>query len=237
MKTSLKSVLILMVALPLAAAIGCGRTAEGGNSGSGGDGKVGEGGAPGHGGAQSPGGSGGSHTGGTISPIAPRVPAFHRAEAASCVGVHSPSEPNPAYVSSEGLCMHHADCTQGVNGRCVSGIGYAANRYYCVYDTCATDADCDVGKVCHCDASTPARCLSVGDCRVDADCGSGSRSYCSPSMGADCSGSHTVDSYRCHTEADSCIDDSDCTGGDYCDFNDYSGRWVCTAKNMTCAIG
>jgi hypothetical protein len=56
-------------------------------------------------------------------------------------------------------------------------------------------------------------------------------------MGPDCSGYHSIDSYRCHTPDDSCIDDSDCTGGDYCNFNDYAGRWTCTAKNMTCAIG
>jgi hypothetical protein len=119
----------------------------------------------------------------------------------------------------------------------VSGIGYSAYRYYCVYDTCATDADCDPGKVCHCSASASARCLSLGNCRTDADCGGGNYSYCSPSMGPDCSGYHYIDSYRCHTPTDACIDDSDCTGGDYCNFNDYAGRWTCTAKNMLCAIG
>jgi hypothetical protein len=233
MKTILQNLLLSLVVAAVSVT-GCGRTAEQPLNGLGGKGITAAGGDAGQGGGIGAGGSGGARTG-TVIPA--RTPAIHRASAASCVGVHSPSEPDSAYVSSGSQCTRHADCTVGQNGKCVSGIGYAANRYYCIYDTCATDANCDPGKVCYCSTSASARCLSLGNCRTDADCGGGSYSYCSPSMGPDCSGYHSIDSYRCHTPADTCIDDSDCTGGDYCSFSDYAGRWTCTAKNMSCAIG
>lgn len=170
----------------------------------------------------------------TELPASPRVPAEHRPTAVLCAEVRPASDPvNVQY----GDCKQHADCTNGSNGRCVSGIGYMSNRFYCVYDQCATDSDCDAGKVCYCTASEAARCLSVGNCQTDADCGGGGYGYCSPSNGWDCGGYHTIDSYHCHTPKDTCIDDSDCTGRDYCDYDPVDGRWECTSPNMNCAIG
>jgi mono/diheme cytochrome c family protein len=61
----------------------------------------------------------------------------------------------------------HADCTKGTNGRCIHGIGSASSYYYCAYDLCATDSNCDASKVCYCTASNAARCLTVGNCRTD----------------------------------------------------------------------
>lgn len=177
-----------------------------------------------------------SSTGGTSAPastIAPREPTTHRAQASSCLGVNSPPEP----VNTGTSCKKHADCTAGVNGKCVNGIGMAWSITWCVYDQCATDENCTAGKVCFCTSTSAARCLSVGNCRTDADCGTGPYAYCSASMGMDCGGIHSVDGYHCHTPQDSCIDNSDCTGNQYCDFNDYEGRWKCTAPNMTCVIG
>lgn len=164
-----------------------------------------------------------------------RSPADHRPVASSCVGVHAP--PEPVFLTyTTGSCTRHADCTAGTNGKCINGIGSAYNHYFCVYDDCATDADCDAGSVCYCTASTSARCLSTGNCLVDGNCG-GSNRYCSPSMGMDCDGYHSVDGYYCHTSTDSCIDDSDCTGTDYCNYDVYKGRWQCTPINTQCAIG
>lgn len=113
----------------------------------------------------------------------------------------------------------------------------SANRYYCVYDQCATDSDCDTGRVCYCTGSDSPRCLSLGNCLADADCGSGAYSYCSPSNGFDCAGYHSIDSYYCHTPNDTCIDDSDCGGNRYCNYSMTEGRWTCFSPQMTCAIG
>jgi hypothetical protein len=201
-------------------------TALAGNSGQGG---VGSGGSKGSGGS-----SGGQS--GTI--VSPRVPAVHRAQANSCVGVFAPAE--PVDPNSGSSCKKHADCTQGKNGRCITdpvGMGRAAKMYYCAYDSCATDADCDPGKVCYCTAGDAAHCFYAGNCRTDADCGGGATSYCSPAYGNDCGGYHWYSSYYCHTTRDTCIDDSDCTGKNFCDYNVVSGRWECTAPNMSCAIG
>jgi hypothetical protein len=172
-----------------------GITAPGGITGQGGEassgGITGRGGTTGQGGNVGSGGGGGT----TSTVVKPRPPAIHRPEALSCVGVHSPPEPPNPLPSTASKCARHADCTAGTNGKCVNGIGYSGSIYNCIYDQCATDADCDAGKVCHCNSTTAARCLSVGNCRTDADCGGGDYSYCSSSMGHDCGGYHTIDSY------------------------------------------
>jgi hypothetical protein len=244
------------------AMIGCGKTGvtmnstqaiassggggEGGTRGSGG--MIGQGGALSAGGVRSLGGataaagttghggvvgSGGAAGGATGTVVSPRTPVAHRPEAQSCQGAYAPAEP---YDPQYGECKKHADCTDGTNGKCVNGIGAAWQRYFCVYDLCATDGDCDPGKVCYCESGS-ARCLSLGNCRTDADCGGGATGYCSPSSGWDCGGYHTIDSYYCHTPKDTCIENTDCTGRDYCSYDVLDGRWKCTSPNMTCVIG
>jgi hypothetical protein len=169
--------------------------------------------------------------------VAARAPAVHRVEALSCVGVHSPAQPTNIMYPESSSCTTHADCTAGVNGKCIQGGGSAGGMYYCTYDQCATDADCESGKICYCTADTAARCLTVGNCQSDADCGGGGYSYCSPSTGRDCGGYHSIDGFHCHTAKDTCMDDADCTGTDYCNFDTYEGRWKCTAIDKTCIIG
>jgi hypothetical protein len=117
------------------------------------------------------------------------------------------------------------------------GISKAMRSHYCVYDNCATDADCDPGKVCFCSPNDSAQCFSAGNCRTDADCGGGATGFCSPSYGSDCSGYHWYSGYYCHTPKDTCIEDSDCTGKDFCSYDVVDGRWECTPPNMMCAIG
>jgi hypothetical protein len=171
------------------------------------------------------------------STVAPRPPAVHRPTAQSCVGVHSPAEPTNNPYPDLSSCTKHADCTDGVNGKCVNGPGMAARMFYCAYDQCATDADCDPGKMCYCSANTAARCLAIGNCQSDADCGGGPYSYCSPSMSWDCGGHRPIDGSHCHTPLDTCMDDLDCTGTDYCNFNVYEARWKCTPTDQSCVIG
>lgn len=184
------------------------------------------------------GSTGGAQTIATAgSTMVPRPPSVHRPTAASCVGVHSPAEPSNILYPEHSSCTKHADCTAGVNGKCVNGVGMAGSMFSCVYDQCATDADCDPGKMCYCTASTPARCLSVGNCQTDGDCGGGPFGYCSPSMSWDCGGYRPIDGYHCHTPLDTCMDNSDCTGTDYCNFDVYEARWRCIATDRSCVIG
>lgn len=191
------------------------------------------------GGSRNPGGSkaiGGSWGGQSGSVVSPREPKMHRPQATSCAGVFAPPEPvNP----QNGNCKKHADCTGGTNGRCItSNIGSGSGwLYYCTFDKCATDADCDPGKVCFCGAGNAPTCFSLGNCRTDADCGGGANSFCSPAYGSDCGGYHWYSGYYCHTPKDTCIDDGDCTGKDYCDYDVIDGRWECKSPNMMCAIG
>jgi hypothetical protein len=205
-------------------------------------GYVSVGGSPGLGGYVA---AGGSYHAGGVSPVGgssaltlvgTRIPAIHRASAQSCVGVNSPPEPSIRYPENSS-CLKHADCVDGVNGKCVTGVGSASSMGFCAYDECATDGDCNAGKVCYCTSTTAARCFSLGNCQVDADCANTGNSYCSPSMGFDCGGYRSIDSFYCHTAADTCQDDQDCSGTNYCNYDVYNGNWKCTATNNNCIIG
>jgi hypothetical protein len=70
----------------------------------------------------------------------------------------------------------------------------------------------------------------AGNCRVDADCGAGG--YCSPSSLTFTCGDGLA-GYYCHTKADLCIDDSDCTvmptiaAIPGCVYSTTDSRWEC----------
>jgi hypothetical protein len=167
-----------------------------------------------------------------------RVPVKHRPSAVAC------STDRPAGVCAVAMaagasaptpaCTKDSDCTAGSNGRCLE-LGHVA-VCSCSYDMCTTDADCtQTGGPCACrpDAqsivaptSTASNTCLAGDCRVDADCGAGG--YCSPSLGS-CGNYLGVTGYYCHTSADACIDDADCTahGGGDCRYNDTKKAWDC----------
>jgi hypothetical protein len=172
-------------------------------------------------------------TSGGTRPVTSPPPAGG-SSAASTVVPRQPLNVDPA-VNLE--CTKHADCTAGTNGKCINGIGMAYYNYFCVYDECATDADCDSGKICYCTPDTSAWCLRIGDCQTDADCGNQPYSFCSPSMSSDCGGHRPIDGFHCHTAADTCFDDSDCSGSDYCNFDVYDATGKCTPTNATCIIG
>jgi hypothetical protein len=70
---------------------------------------------------------------------------------------------------------------------------------------------------------------SFGNCRIDADCGNEHYSYCSLASSWECNGLRLLDSYYCHTPKDKCLDDRDCTGNQYCNFDVVEGRWECVA--------
>jgi hypothetical protein len=146
-----------------------------------------------------------------------RTPTNYRRDDSQCSTVPPAGNCNPN-AAGPNSCTSDADCTAGLNGRCINaepyGIGNLPRPCACTYDTCVHDTDCGTGNVCACHGSTYMaafgnKCVP-GNCRVDADCGPGCG--CSPSLDVmvqyDCS----VGGYYCHTPTDLCSNDLDCTG-------------------------
>lgn len=153
-----------------------------------------------------------------------RVPRKHRPAAIECDRVRSSGNAPDGDLYE---CQVDGDCNDGDNGRC---IGNGHDGWYCTYDRCFGDDDCN-GGVCECEGgfrSDHNVCLG-GNCRINADCGPGG--YCSPSFGQ-CGDYSGVEAYYCHTADDECIDDEDCGGGDpwgsYCAFDPGRGFWTCS---------
>src|SRR5215207_5196463 len=69
-------------------------------------------------------GGGGSSSSSTTPPV---VPELHRAKAEACTA----PRPDSTTASGPGACAIDADCTSGVNGRCVQEIGELS---VCSYD-------------------------------------------------------------------------------------------------------
>lgn len=157
----------------------------------------------------------------------PRIPLNHRPVAETCDNIREVPEP----YSGQGIyfyaaeCNVHADCNQGINGRCVVN----RDTGFCTYDGCFEDSDCGE-NVCLCgsDEGSANSCM-MGNCQVDDDCGP--NGYCSPSYGS-CGAYSGIVAYYCHTPEDECIDYEDCGGvegqwGPYCAFNVVAGKWMC----------
>lgn len=119
------------------------------------------------------------------------------------------------------ICSSHAECTEGVNGRCGSG------GEGCSYDECFGDEDCPAGAVCDCAGGRDNhRCLP-GECTTDDDCAEGL--WCSPSTSLECPVG--VVGFYCHTAADECVADGDCSDpSEFCAFDGARRAWVCTAQ-------
>jgi hypothetical protein len=102
---------------------------------------------------------------------------------------------------------------------------------------CTMDSDCPGGAVCQCSGTGLSLsvqtnlCVSAA-CRVDADCDDAGTGFCSPSPSPDCTGE---DSYYCHTSADQCESDSDCTDSPdsqtamRCLYMSGPMHWACSA--------
>ncbi len=158
-----------------------------------------------------------------------KEPVHHRASAAPCTAPRDAENQGNA----QGGCLKDADCTTGANGRCVAFLGKPS---ICSYDACKADAECGSASVCDCRNSDNfgANTCFQGGCQVDADCGAAG--YCSPSavaIGTDCYTGIPQGSfgYFCHTAADTCVDDADCTAGpagsQACLFQVDTTRWAC----------
>lgn len=172
--------------------------------------------------------SGDAGSGGTTSSTAGApivtvslVPTKHRATSSVC-----PEERAPGNATVVGECTQDSDCTDGLNGRCISpNILGPLGESSCSYDNCSSDADCAANEPCRCRASADSNyanvCLVGSGCQVDSDCGPGG--FCSPSrFDVDSSvydtgvfGNGTSRSgYFCHTPDDYCVNDGDCDTSD-----------------------
>ncbi|MEZ4475347.1 MAG: hypothetical protein R3F60_32040 [bacterium] len=167
--------------------------------------------------ARGMGGAGGAGGGGP-------APDVHRAEATPCDDERSLQSYDPDPQNAE--CQTHDDCQAGRNGRCV---GNGHDGWYCTYDECLADAECD--NVCACEngfRSDHNVCIG-GNCRVDADCGPGG--FCSPSLG-DCGHYDKFRGYWCRTTEDTCLNDADCDTAEspngYCAWLPEEGHWGCS---------
>lgn len=163
--------------------------------------------------------------------VGAREPAVHRSRSVACPTDRPPGAP----PSTAGSCAKDADCTQGKNGRCVA---ITAGPPSCTYDACATDQDCGANAgVCQCRAVSEggANACRQGNCRVDGDCGGG-KGFCSPSaveVDVYCRAGIPAGSfgYFCHTAADECVSDSDCSDAAMgaCVFDVDKARFRCRA--------
>ena len=159
------------------------------------------------------------------------VPLDHRPDDSLCL---QPASPGSCSASvGIGQCSKDSDCTSGNAGRCQNSAGGPAGCY-CEYDTCASDSSCPSGQLCVCHGSAYAEgagntCMP-GNCRVDSDCGADG--YCSPAHGT--TGCGGVGGYYCHTSADECVNDSDCTGQglDVCTWSSSANRWECQMEQL-----
>jgi hypothetical protein len=157
------------------------------------------------------------------------VPKEHRVVAQACPTARgsSGSIDMTACTNRAGItCTKDADCTAGMNGRCMAHNEPCDTA--CSYDECLTDSDCPEGP-CLCRSggadTLSNQCLPGGNCKKDADCGN--CGYCSPSAvpeGFDCRVAALT--YTCHTATDKCTDRGNCDGG-YCAYDTAAARWAC----------
>jgi hypothetical protein len=138
-------------------------------------------------------------------------------------------------TGGNGGCSKDSDCTSGTDGRCIQPTTGAVVSCTCTYDACKDDAACVAGQTCACHGSPYTHgdgntCVQ-GNCRVDSDCGAGG--YCSPADNTSTCGS--LLGYYCHTSADQCLDDTDCTGGagePVCTYVPSAGHWECKTQGL-----
>ncbi len=174
-------------------------------------------------------------------------PQLHRATMLSCnapraAGITVAATPETAGAG----CRTDADCTAGMNGRCLTGSVCSGGPCMvtpptCSYDTCSSDGDCAAGAACVCRSDVgPATndCSQVGNCRVDADCGA--NGYCSPQPSTRSCADGVAPQFFCHTASDECVDDSDCpVSGSVssvrrCAFDPVGKKaWLCTEPLST----
>ena len=158
----------------------------------------------------------------SIEPVDPTI------DAAACDG-----------TEIEQSCSTDADCDDGPNGKCISGVSNDYGYYEsvtacdCAY-ACASDAECDDGEVC-----LPVGVVETGDawsaciaasCAQDADCASGE---CG--LGAYDDGCAYWAELQCRLPDDECRSDDDWDDDESCAVHLFDSDFEC--NSVECAIG
>ena len=159
-------------------------------------------------------------------PPGARFPKSHRAVAEARSGTRPPGiadagAPIDAGMIDPSACQSDGDCNKGKNGRCLgSRLGLV-----CTYDACQSDGECVGGQACIC--SSNGNYCGAGTCQSDATCGGRG---CSPTLSFSCGNYGGVQGYFCHTPADTCVDDADCSegGAGFCGYEPASSHWSCS---------
>ena len=141
-------------------------------------------------------------------------------------------------------CEADSDCTDGPNGKCVTGINYAEyegqeDRTYCRCEyACERDEDCGVGEVCVCnevvETGISQSSCQPANCQTDADCESGE---CGISSYND--GCTDLVGLACRSSQDACRLHDECSSENLeCAIDTYSGSltWACR-DTQECAAG
>ncbi|MDB4943471.1 MAG: hypothetical protein JWP97_3005 [Labilithrix sp.] len=133
-------------------------------------------------------------------------------------------------------CHADSECTDGLNGRCVSvysgGMGQHTHR--CSYDECFRDDHCPAGRVCDCRTSAgswSSSSCTAALCRTDADCTSG---FCRFSAGGNLGddAKDWLQGWACRAPSDECFTEADCrlVGQDSCVYRVSAGHFVCLRR-------
>lgn len=137
-----------------------------------------------------------------------------------------------ANAGADDHCVDHTDCTEGTNGRCYI-VPARSGVCVCVYDECATDADCRESTACSCAKTDPGvgdevnRCVRA-ECRTGDDCDTG---YCFADLFTCRWGRELqVGSFVCATAGDLCRADETCDqeADEICGFD--NDRWQCRGR-------
>jgi hypothetical protein len=158
-------------------------------------------------------------------------PAGFSCRATRPAGINTDSGSCDADAGANCTCNADSECRDGKNGRCVV-VGNG--RPICDYDECFAASDCASGSSCACgDIYAISNNVCVpSNCRVDTDCGA--NGFCSPSYGSCGKFGGEYEGIYCHTAKDTCVNDSDCTGGangngpGFCAFATESNAWECS---------
>ena len=130
-------------------------------------------------------------------------------------------------------CHEQADCSDQPRGHCLgftdcdaSAAGSACDHVIrstrCLYDACASDADCATGQQCVCPQAGGDPWCVVDGCDEDGDCPAGQH----------CQGDHSVRGVgpleHCTTLEDTCGDQADCGDPDSdCGYDTQAHHWSC----------
>jgi hypothetical protein len=114
-------------------------------------------------------------------------------------------EPPPPFNNE---CTSDQDCTAKRHGICTPGGGPDGVALACQYG-CMTDDECDPGSLCLC--GTDIGYCTAAECSTDAECGQGS--LCA-AYWVKC---HHQVGFACQNPADTCLDDSNCSSGSFCE--------------------